>query len=121
MRALHTDLAPREGERVSPDGAAIRSNVAWKEMAHNALCERDKWIAEGLKATESEQAANARAADYRRERDAAQARANNAEMHARRLESYRAADTGRFNALYAELEAIKGALAILAPYMKESE
>lgn len=121
MRALHTDLAPREGERVSPDGAAIRSNTAWKELAHNALCERDKWIAEGLKATEAAHAANARADDERKARDAAQVRANNAELQARLANDAHIDLTRRFNALYGELLAVKGALAILAPYMKESE
>lgn len=40
-KAIHNELAPKEGERASPDGFAIRSNKAWRELASEALTERD--------------------------------------------------------------------------------
>lgn len=39
---LHHELAPREGERADSQGAAIRSNREWRDIANAALHERDK-------------------------------------------------------------------------------
>lgn len=40
-KAIHSELAPKNGERASPDGLAIRSNVAWRTLASEALTARD--------------------------------------------------------------------------------
>lgn len=210
-KLVHPELAPKEGERVSPNGLAVRSNAAWRELTSESLTIRDSAIqradtmesryrAESLKvnairaelnqcddsesslanspfpdarmiasgamdgcpayavrrvilaarglhraalnaadaerqAVEREHAANAKAAALidelnearealayeRRARDAAQARANNAQAVINRLTAERESIERRFNAMFAEREAIKGALAILAPYMRESE
>lgn len=210
-KLVHPELAPKEGERVSPNGLAVRPNAAWRELASESLTIRDSAIqradtmesryrAESLKvnairaelnqcddsgsslanspfpdarmiasgamdgcpayavrrvilaarglhraalnaadaerqAVEREHAANAKAAALidelnearealayeRRARDAARARANNAQAVINRLTAERESIERRFNAMFAEREAIKGALAILAPYMRESE
>lgn len=210
-KLVHPELAPKEGERVSPNGLAVRSNAAWRELASESLTIRDSAIqradtmesryraesrivnairaelnqcddsesslanspfpdarmiasgamdgcpayavrrvilaARGLhraalnaadaerQAVEREHAANAKAAALidelnearealayeRRARDAAQARANNAQAVINRLTAERKSIERRFNAMFAEREAIKGALAILAPYLKESD
>lgn len=40
-KAIHSELAPKDGERATDDGLAIRSNKAWRTLASEALDARD--------------------------------------------------------------------------------
>lgn len=105
-------LAARGLHRAALKAANAERAAVEREHAANA-----KLAALSEELTEAREAL----AYERRARDAAQARANNAQAVINRLTEERNAIERRFNALYGEREAIKGALATLAPYLKESD
>lgn len=112
MRAadLALALAPREGERTQTvDGRtiAVRSNRAWRELAESA-------VANAI-------SAEAEAAAHWKARDAAQARANNAELESKRWLAAFDRQLERFNALHAEHAELVAAVATVARFAaKES-
>lgn len=79
-------IRPQPGERVSPDGAAIRSNAAWRALAETAIAARDtaesRYRAESLACNELRgirATLESNIAAYRAQRDAEGARATEAE------------------------------------------
>lgn len=214
-KAIHSELAPKEGERATAEGLAIRSNTAWRTLASEALTARDSARAanvelgmtyanhlsafhlgdsEGMALmgspfqsardlatyagqvarsghpaalqhfvgaalrlhgeacgalsvvrdeTESLHAANATIAELREDiadapssidlaaerlrvaeankaRDAAQARANNAENIVKRKDAELDAINRRYNAMFAELESVKAALGVLTRFVESA-
>lgn len=82
------ELRPMAGERQTADGAAIRSNAAWRELAAVAIRQRGEALAEARDSTESLHGANATALGLSErigalESELAEAREALAEWHAK--------------------------------------
>lgn len=121
LKALADTLAAQwEGAENVPAVVLVAlGHVAIARGQVDADCQR--WHAEAREATQarhalSEELSEAREslAERQRARDAAQARANNAETELRRVRLAMADQTARFNALYARHEELTAALATVA-------